>query len=123
MAVLQQYNEESIADFVFRFHAMRLKIADLSKAEKLDRFVRALVPDIRLQVELRGPTDFHEAAVFAERADAVILWIPGQDSRKHWQQKNKNSPQQRPSPPIKSSVETSAPRNTGPESMELGAVR
>ena len=29
-----------------------LKIPDLSKAEKLDRFVHALVQDIRLQVEL-----------------------------------------------------------------------
>ena len=55
---------------------MCLKIADLSEAEKLDRFVRALLPDIRLQVELRGPTDFHEVAMFAERVDAVILWIP-----------------------------------------------
>ena len=54
-----------------------LKIADLSEAEKLDRFIRALVHDIRLQVELRGPRDFHEVAVFAERTNAVILWIPG----------------------------------------------
>ena len=39
---------------------MCLKIADLSEAEKLDRFVRALVHDIGLQVELKGPRDFHE---------------------------------------------------------------
>ena len=54
---------------MFRFCVTCLKIADLSETKKLDRFVQALVPDIRLQVELRGPRDFHEAAVFAERAE------------------------------------------------------
>ena len=34
--------------------------------KNLDRFVRALVPEIRLQMELRGPQNFHEAAMFAE---------------------------------------------------------
>ena len=57
--------KENVADFVFRFRATCLKIPDLSEAEKLDRFVRALAQDIRLQVELRGPRDFHEAAMFA----------------------------------------------------------
>ena len=69
-----------MADFVFWFRAMCLKIADLSKAEKLHRFVRALVPDIRLQGKLRGPMDFHKAAMFAKRADAVISRVSGQDS-------------------------------------------
>ena len=54
-----------------------MKIPDLSEAEKLDRFIRALAQDIRLQVELRGPRDFHEAAMFAERADTVITRVPG----------------------------------------------
>ena len=52
-------------------------MADLSDTEKVDRFVRALVPDIRLQVELRGPRDFHKVAMFVERTDAVISRIPG----------------------------------------------
>ena len=89
----------------------------------MDRFVRALVSDIRLQVELRGPRDFHEAAVFAERADSVISRTPGQDSRKNWQQKQyKSPPQQRPPPPMKTSAESSGTRNTGPEPMELGTA-
>ena len=94
LADLKQFNRESVADFVFRFRATCLKIADLSEAEKLDRFVRALVPDIRLQVDLRGPRDFHEAAVFVERAYSVISRIPSQDSRKNWQQKQYKSPPQ-----------------------------
>ena len=35
-----------------------LKVPDLSEAEKLDRFVHALVQDIRLQVELKRPSRF-----------------------------------------------------------------
>ena len=53
-------------DFVSRFCATCLKIQDLLEAEKLDRFVRALIPDIRLQVELCGLQNFHEAAMYAE---------------------------------------------------------
>ena len=66
LATMQQYGKESVADFVFRFRATCLKIPDLSEAEKMDRFVHVLAQDIRLQVELRGPQDFHEAAMFAE---------------------------------------------------------
>ena len=48
LAKLKQYNKELLADFVFCFWATCLKINDLSEAEKLGRFVRALVPEIRL---------------------------------------------------------------------------
>ena len=57
-----------------------LRVPDLSEAEKMDRFVRALVQEIRLQVELRGPADFQEAAMFVERADAVITCVVGHDA-------------------------------------------
>ena len=43
-----QYGKESVADFVFRFCATCLKILDLLEAEKMDRFVRALVSEVRL---------------------------------------------------------------------------
>ena len=74
---IKQFNRESVADSVFHFHATCLKIADLLEAEKLDRFVCALVPDIRLQAELRGPRDFHEVAVSTECANVVISRILG----------------------------------------------
>ena len=76
MAEIRQYNREYVADFIFRFRATCRKIADLAEAEKLDCFVRALVLDVRSQVELRGPRDFHEVAMFAKRADVVISHIP-----------------------------------------------
>ena len=53
---------------------------DLSEAEKMDCFVRALVQEIQLQVELRGPVNFHEVAQFAERADAVITRVAGHNA-------------------------------------------
>ena len=40
---VQQYARESVADFLFRFRGICLKIADLGEAEKLDRFCRASV--------------------------------------------------------------------------------
>ena len=48
MAMIHQFSRESIADFVFHFCAICLKILDLSELERLDRFVRALAPEIRL---------------------------------------------------------------------------
>ena len=69
-----------MADFVFWFCATCFKIDDLFDAKKLDRFVRALVPKIRLQVELHGPLDFHEAALFAQCADTVISHVSSQDA-------------------------------------------
>ena len=121
LATMRQYGKESVADFVFRFRATCLKIPDLSEAEKLDRFVRALAQDIRLQVELRGPQDFHEAARFAERADAVITRVSGQDTRKPWQKGHKGGFTQRPPVPFKG--ESSAQGGGGPEPMELGMAR
>ena len=94
--MMRQYGKESLADFVVRFCAMCLKILDLSEAEKMDRFICALAQDIRLQVELRGPQNFHEAAMFAEWTDAIIKHVSGYDTHKPWQKGQKASFMQRP---------------------------
>ena len=121
LATMRQYAKESVADFVFRFRATCLKIPDLSEAEKLDQFVRALAQDIRLQVELRGPRDFHEAAMFAEWADAVLTHVSGQDTRKPWQKGQKGGFVQRS--PLPNKGESSAQGGGGPKPMELGMAR
>ena len=77
-----------MADFLFRFQEVCLKINGLHEAEKLDHFLRALVPNVRLQVELRGPPNFQEAAVYAERANAVLSRVSRQDSGKKWYKQN-----------------------------------
>ena len=74
-----------MAVFVFHFCATYLKIQDLSEVEKMDRFVHALVTKIRLQVELCGPLNFHEAVMYGECADVVITCVFGQDTCKPWQ--------------------------------------
>ena len=58
LATMQQYAQESIVHFVFRFRTTCLKVPDLSEAEKLDLFVRALVQDIRLHVGAKRPNQF-----------------------------------------------------------------
>ena len=74
-------------------------------------------------MELRGPHDFHEAAMFAERADAVITCVCGQDTHKPWQKGQKGGFMQRPPLQNKSTGETSAQGSGGPEPMELGMAR
>ena len=122
LATMRQYAHESIADFVFRFRATCLKVPDLSEAEKLDRFVRALVQEIRLQVELRGPANFHEAAMFAERADAVITHVAGHDVRRAASQKPKWGNAQCSPAPMRGSGDIGATGSGGPEPMELGTA-
>ena len=119
---MKQYARESVADFVYRFRATCLRVPDLSEAKKLDRFVRALVQEVRLQVELRGPANFHEAVMFAERADAVITRVAGHDARKPAQQKQKWGYSQRQPVPMKTSAEHSGQSSGGPELMELGTA-
>ena len=121
--MMRQYGKERMADFVFRFCATCLKIPDLFEAEKLDRFVHVLAQDIRLQMELRGPQDFHEAAMFAKRVDVVITRVSGQDTHKPWQKGQKGGFMQRPPLHNKSTGETSAQGSGGPEPMESGMAR
>ena len=74
-----------------------------------------------MQVELRGPRDFHEAAMFAERADAVLTRVSGQDTCKPWQKGQKGGFVQRP--PLPNKGKSSAQGGSGPEPMELGMAR
>ena len=89
----------------------------------MDRFICALAQDIRLQVELRGPLDFHEAAMFAEQADAVIMRVSGQDTRKPLQKGQKGGFMQRPPQQNRNTGETITQGSGGPEPMELGMAR
>ena len=87
----------------------------------MDRFVRSLAQDIWLQVELHGPQDFHEVAMFAERADVVITHVSGQDTCKPWQKGHKGGFMQHP--PLQNKGESSVQGSGGPEPMELGIAR
>ena len=121
LATMYQYAKESVADFLHRFRATCLKIEHLSEEEKLDRFVRALANDVRLQVELRNPATFNDAALYAERADAVLSRTAGHGFRQNWQQKKNKGGYRPPSAPAPTAGETSTGK--GPEPMEIGSMR
>ena len=89
----------------------------------MDRFVCTLVPQVRLQVGLRGALNFHEAMMYAEDVDIVIACVSGQDTRKTWQKSYEGVPQQRPPIQIPQRGKISASNTTGPEPMELGMAR
>ena len=72
-------------------------------------------------MELHNPGDFHEAAMFAERADAVLTRVSGQDMCKPWQKGQKGGFVQRP--PLPNKGGSSAQGGGGPEPMELGMAR
>ena len=122
LAMMRQYVRATVADLVFRFRAMCLKVPDLSEVEKLDRFVCALVQDIRLQVELRGVADFYEAVMFAERADAVITCIASHNACKVAPQKQKWGNFHRSPAPMRSNGDAGTSGSGGPEPMELGTA-
>ena len=73
-------------------------------------------------MELRGPTNFHDAAMFTECADAVIAHIAGYDVHKVALQKSKWGNFQRSIVPMKSSGNTSTFGIGGPEQMKLGTA-
>ena len=73
-------------------------------------------------MELRGPENFHDAAMFAERADAVITHVAGHDVHKAASQKSKWGNSQHSTVPMKSSGDTSTSGIGGLEPMELGTA-
>ena len=114
LANLRQRDKKSVADFLYKFREVCLKISDLSEAEKLDRFLRALAPNVRMQVELKLPTTFHEAAMHAERADTVLTRVSGQGPGGRWLKFNAVQGGPRPF--------HTKPSTSGPEPMEIGTI-
>ena len=64
---------------------------------------------------------FHDAALFAECADAVLARTTGHGSRQNWQKKKNKGGYRPPPTPAQTSGETST--GQGPEPMEIGTMR
>ena len=77
LVTFHQGNTQSVVDFLFKSQEVCLKTNDLSEAEKLDQFLSALIPNVRMQVERRGPEAFQEAAMYAERAHTILSRVSG----------------------------------------------
>jgi hypothetical protein len=71
LARAQQKRGEKATTFVERFLATCLKIPSLTDEEKLDRFVRGLLPHYRKEIELREVTSFQDALRLAQRIDGI----------------------------------------------------
>lgn len=65
--------ERSVRSYIQEFQRLCLRITDMSEAEKLDRFLRGLKRHVRVEVELREPHTFDEAARMAERVDVITF--------------------------------------------------
>ena len=61
--------------------------------------------------------------MYAERADAVITHVSGQDARKPWQKGQKGGFPQRPLVQVQQRGETSVQGTSGLEPMELGMAQ
>ena len=75
-----------------------------------------------MQGELRGPNNFHEAAMFAKCADAVITRVASHNAQKAAPQNSKRGCSQHQLVPMKTSGEHNAQGSGGPEPMELGML-
>src|ERR1700751_13550 len=69
LAVLKQTN--SVAKYNFDFTQLCLEINDIHESEKLDKYVRGLKDNIRVEVELAEPTTLAQAMSKAQRIDNI----------------------------------------------------
>ena len=77
----------SVEAYVHAFRTIVLEIPSMTEEEKLDKFLRDLKNDIRIQVELQSPNTMEEAATLAERVDSII------SRRNRGYQGNRSTPQ------------------------------
>ena len=116
---LRQKEKQSVADFLHQFRQVCIRIDDLSEAEKLDKFLRALNTNVRMQVELKEPSTFEEAARFADRADSVLSRVSGQGSggKSGWFKGNQGGGN------AAGSKNFQVKPSGGPEPMEIGNIQ
>jgi len=61
----------SVQEYATSFRSLTLEIPGISEDEKIDRFIRGLKDQIRMEVELREPSTVNEAIRIADRYDAI----------------------------------------------------
>ena len=98
----------SVRNYTYEFRRLLLEIGNMSEEEMLDRFIRGLKFNVRKEVELRDPTTLTDAVSIAERYDSISFGL-------HAQQVSL--------PPWRSQSSSPFTRSSGPEPMEINAVR
>jgi len=62
-----------VQDYATEFRSLLLEIPGMQEEEKIDRFIRGLKDNIRMEVELREPADLNEAIKIADRYDSIAF--------------------------------------------------
>lgn len=97
---------DSVRTYLSRFRSLCMRVPNISEDEKLDRFLRGLDPELRMECELRSCTTVDEAARIAERVYATMKGV---------------RPRQQSFKPTKTPYQPRY-RDSGPQPMELGAL-
>lgn len=72
LAVLKQ--DKSVSLYNSRFTELVLEIDDIAESEKLDRYIRGLKRDIKMEVEKAEPNTLAEAMRIAQRYDSISYY-------------------------------------------------
>ena len=69
LAALKQWT--SVSKYNYEFTALCIEIPDMGDADKLDRYIRGLKTQTRIEVELSNPRNLDEAMSRAQRVDNI----------------------------------------------------
>jgi hypothetical protein len=115
LAKLQQF--KSARAYADTFNTYMLEIPNMNEQDRIDRFIRGLKPQLRLQAELRRPASLAEAMELAIQVDA-LLW-----QNRNSQQSRSFGSRYRSSVPYSYRQQQYNSSNSGPQPMELGCAQ
>lgn len=72
LAVLKQ--DKSVSSYNSRFTELILEIEDIHESEKLDRYIRGLKRDVKMEVEKSEPNNLAQAMKIAQRYDSISYY-------------------------------------------------
>ena len=65
------HQTKSVLNYIAEFNKLCIRIDDIAEAEKLDRFVRGLKPNVRKEVKIKNPQTMIEAVKLAQTVDNI----------------------------------------------------
>ena len=64
---------KSVQEYVNKFKSLILEILKITEDEKINRFTRRLKENIRIEVELREPTNLNEAIRISDKYSIITF--------------------------------------------------
>ena len=81
LASVYQREKDTLAAYTTYMHRLFLAIPNITEDEKLDRYVRGLLPFIRKETIIQDPKTFDQAVVIATKANSIRLLLTGRGNR------------------------------------------